>query len=186
MVVDANGSPAPGVTVNVQWEESFMGPASAITDGTGQAVLTTPWVTARMFCWSVRVTGLEGPAVVYDPDANLVTEATAGKGCNGGPIVVELPIGRDAPTFDGTRPNPFNPSTTIRFRLPSASSVRLDVVDVAGRRVNRLLEASLPRGAHEIVWHGLDDSGQRAGSGVYYAVLRTPQDVVIQRLVLLK
>ncbi len=48
-------------------------------------------------------------------------------------------------------PNPFNPVTTIRFALPTAEQVTLDVYDVVGRRIARLVDARLPAGFHEIV-----------------------------------
>ena len=59
-------------------------------------------------------------------------------------------------------PNPFNPSTTIRFALPSTERVRLTVYDVLGRKVARLVDGVLPAGTHEAVWHA-----KGVGSGLY-------------------
>jgi hypothetical protein len=54
----------------------------------------------------------------------------------------------DAPTFFlSSHPNPFNPSTTIRFELPEAGPVRLSVIDVAGRLVRALVDDSMPQGS---------------------------------------
>jgi hypothetical protein len=69
-------------------------------------------------------------------------------------------------------PNPFNPETTIRFDLPEAGTVALNVFDVTGRRVRRLLSGQMPAGAHRLIWNGQNDDGRSAESGVYFIVLR--------------
>jgi hypothetical protein len=65
-------------------------------------------------------------------------------------------------------PNPFNPTTTIRFDLARDSHVELQIFDVSGRRVRRLVDANLgaARGIAEI-WNGMNDGGHRVTSGVY-------------------
>ncbi|MFZ4621697.1 MAG: choice-of-anchor D domain-containing protein [Bacteroidota bacterium] len=50
-------------------------------------------------------------------------------------------------------PNPFNPSTTIRFGVPEASSVRIEVFDILGRRVKELFNDRMDAGYQQIVWH---------------------------------
>ncbi len=67
----------------------------------------------------------------------------------------------------GAYPNPFNPSTTIAFELPSSTMVRLGIYDLQGRLVRRLVDGHLPAGSHGIVWDGRDRSGRTVGSGVY-------------------
>lgn len=69
------------------------------------------------------------------------------------------------------RPNPFNPSTALRFELPRAGYVRLSVYDVAGHLIRMLIEDSLPSGSHEAVWDGRDSSGRYVASGSYLARL---------------
>ena len=66
-------------------------------------------------------------------------------------------------------PNPFNPSTTIRFSLPSdyAGLVTLSVYDVLGRRVRTLLSGPMEAGTHAVTWLGRDDKGHLTASGVY-------------------
>ncbi len=60
-------------------------------------------------------------------------------------------------------PNPFNPSTTIRFGVPTASDVRVTVYDVLGRRVATLVEERLGAGWHTASWEA-----QGLSSGVYF------------------
>ncbi len=64
-------------------------------------------------------------------------------------------------------PNPFNPVTTIRFALPSSEQVTLDVFDVVGRRVARLVDTRLPAGFHETRWNA-----NRFASGMYVYRIR--------------
>jgi hypothetical protein len=65
-------------------------------------------------------------------------------------------------------PNPFNPSTTIRYELPRASTVELAIYNVAGRLVRVLVDGTeQAAGRHQVTWDGLDGSGKRVPSGVY-------------------
>ena len=65
-------------------------------------------------------------------------------------------------------PNPFNPRTTVKFDLAEPSAVRLEVFDVAGRRVwSREKPGELPVGRHERTWAGVDGAGRDLPSGTY-------------------
>lgn len=65
------------------------------------------------------------------------------------------------------RPNPFNPATAIRFALPSAQRARLEVLDLAGRRVVTLVDGEREAGYHEVRWDGRDSAGRSVASGTY-------------------
>ena len=71
-------------------------------------------------------------------------------------------------TLHQNQPNPFNPATTIRFELPSAGDVRLEIYDVAGRRVATLLDGSFEAGQHAATWRGQSDAGHSVSSGLYF------------------
>ena len=64
-------------------------------------------------------------------------------------------------------PNPFNPSTTIRFSLSGATPVRLAIVDITGRHVRTLVDEIRNAGEQRVSWDGKDDRGSVVGSGVY-------------------
>lgn len=83
-------------------------------------------------------------------------------------------------------PNPFNPTTTINFSLPQRSSVTIDVWNVIGQRVRRLLSEILPAGNHSVVWDGRSYSGDRVASGVYFYRLRSDNNTVVRKMLLLK
>lgn len=83
-------------------------------------------------------------------------------------------------------PNPFNPSTTIRFHLPEAGRVELTVLDLRGRRVRSLVEGELDAGLHTLEWAGRDDRGRAVASGVYFLRLVTRGEQRQQKMVLVK
>ena len=81
-------------------------------------------------------------------------------------------------------PNPFNPSTVIRYALPEESFVRLKVYDVLGRRVRDLVEGKQPAGWHRVVWDGRDEFGRELGSGVYLCMLCAGESSHVIKLLL--
>lgn len=91
-----------------------------------------------------------------------------------------------AVTLHQNVPNPFNPTTMIRFDLPAAARVRLAVFDVNGRLVRTLADEIMQAGAKEVTWNGLDDEGRIAASGVYFYRLSTPGKIASRKMVLLR
>jgi hypothetical protein len=78
-------------------------------------------------------------------------------------------------------PNPFNPVTQIRFELPEARQVRLDVYDVLGRRAATLVSERVQAGEHLVSWNAAGLS-----SGVYIARLQAGDEVHTLRMMLVK
>jgi hypothetical protein len=74
--------------------------------------------------------------------------------------------------FLSAGPNPFNPATEIRFGVSTRSRITLDVFDVRGRRVCRLVDGSLHPGIHQATWRGVDSDGRGVASGVYLIRLK--------------
>ncbi len=93
----------------------------------------------------------------------------------------------DGPALRGNHPNPFNPKTTIAYDLPEPARVRLEIYDVAGRRVRTLIDgATVAAGLHAEPWDGRSDDGQQLASGVYLYRLEVDGGVLTKRMVLLK
>ena len=98
----------------------------------------------------------------------------------------------DTPALDGFAiigvvPNPFNPSTQVRFTLPSALPVTADVWSVTGAKVRSLAEgATLAAGEHALRWDGRNADGQRVASGVYLFRVSTPLGSRVARMVLVQ
>ena len=84
-------------------------------------------------------------------------------------------------------PNPFNPATTIRYDLPESAAVSLNVYDVAGKLVRRLVSSpAVEAGRHEVLWRGRDEAGQAVPAGVYLYRLETGGFEETRRMVLIK
>jgi hypothetical protein len=83
-------------------------------------------------------------------------------------------------------PNPFNPSTTIRYRVASAGRVQLQVFDAPGRRVRVLVDEEQAAGNHDVAFDGRDDAGSTVASGVYFYRLDAGGVTQTRKMVLLK
>jgi hypothetical protein len=83
-------------------------------------------------------------------------------------------------------PNPFNPSTTIRFSLPASQRVGLAVYAANGALVRMLVDEDRPRGTHDVTWDGRDSAGNPVGSGVYFYRLIAGKFTDSRKMVLLK
>jgi len=84
------------------------------------------------------------------------------------------------------RPNPCNPSTTIRLRLSEAEDLRVAIFDLRGRRIATLFAGTLPAGEHELPWNGRSDAGRPAASGLYTCVASSRRAVHSEKLLLLQ
>jgi len=83
-------------------------------------------------------------------------------------------------------PNPFNPTTAIRFSLSERQWVSIQVYDVAGRLIRTLVDEQRPAGAQTVHWYARNDNGERVASGVYFFVMRTRDFKDVKKGVLLK
>ncbi len=83
-------------------------------------------------------------------------------------------------------PNPFNPTTTIKFALPETQDVRLSVYSIDGHLVATLLNETRGAGHHEVVWTGKDDSGRAVASGTYFYRLAAGPYSQVRKMTLMK
>ena len=88
--------------------------------------------------------------------------------------------------LNGVYPNPFNPSTTIRYELPTSSFVRLEIYNIVGQRIRTLENAVKMAGFYNTVWNGTDDKGLTLPSGMYWIRLDSRLGTRIQKAMLLK
>jgi len=82
----------------------------------------------------------------------------------------------------GNYPNPFGDATTIRFDLPEAGDVQVQVFDLMGREVATLVDAPLSAGTHEVTWNGALSNGQAIASGLYLVRLQAGGQTTTQRM----
>ena len=83
-------------------------------------------------------------------------------------------------------PNPFNPSTTIRFNMKVKGLVTIRVYDVAGRLVRTLVNEVRDAGAYSAVWDGRNNGGAGVASGIYFYKMETAGFLATKKLVLLR
>jgi len=89
--------------------------------------------------------------------------------------------------LDGNYPNPFNPTTTIRFGVKTQGHVTLKVYNVAGQLVKTLVdEIRVPAEEYKARWNGDTDSGVQAATGVYFYKLVMKDFAQTKKMVLLK
>jgi len=111
---------------------------------------------------SIKVEWINGATNVY---TNVPVNQNATIIENGALLSVNN-YNSEAPTNFSLRqnfPNPFNPSTKIRFEIPKQSQVKLSVFDITGRLIETLMDEPLGTGNYELQWNG-----QRFSSGVYF------------------
>lgn len=75
--------------------------------------------------------------------------------------------------LDSPYPNPANPEATIRYELHTPAHVKLEVYNILGQRVKRLLDSHRPAGTFSVVWDGTDESGRPVASGNYVVQMTT-------------
>ncbi len=83
------------------------------------------------------------------------------------------------------RPNPTRRESMVRLALDRAAQVDVSVFDLAGHRVRRLAEGTLPAGFHPLVWDGADERGRRAAPGAYFVRAVAGAASRTQKLILL-
>jgi hypothetical protein len=126
-----------------------------------------------IYCRNVRGAeqGVRGMNLIsWDSDGGIITSDTA--------------VEDDAPaafSVAQNSPNPFNPSTTINFSLSQDGQVSIDVYNVAGQKVDTLVNDFMTSGSHSVIW---DASGFAAG--VYFYTVTTGDFTKTMKMTLLK
>lgn len=124
--------------------------------------------------------------IVGQPADRIITVVeTAGVFLADGPSSAWTP-GTRAARLGDAYPNPFNPRTRIAFALARTGSVRLEVFDVAGRRVAVLAEGEFGAGSHTVQWNGTGARGESLASGTYYCRLRVGNETQVKKMTLVR
>jgi len=140
--------------------------------------LGNEWSAARFLGGAWWSTAVEGDLLVLE----LVGEGTLELGSDQ-PVEAQKG-GQPRPEHYAlypNAPNPFNPTTKIRFDLPTSSLVQLTVYNVLGQEVARLVERRMPPGRHEVEW---DAVGYR--SGLYFYALKADSYRAQHKMILLR
>jgi len=139
-------------------------------------------------------------AVVYDSQLGAADSSAASTPIGGGSIVIHTSSGlltAEAPASESGAalktalypnvPNPFNPTTMLRFSIGDAGRAALRIYTVRGELVRTLQDSWLAPGAYQVSWDGTDRMGRAVASGAYFAVISTDRGYRDRiRVVLLK
>ncbi len=83
-------------------------------------------------------------------------------------------------------PNPFNPTTNIRFDLKENNRVEINIYNIKGQLVKKLLDETLEKGHHSIAWTGINNHNRRVSSGIYFFKVIAGKESKIKKMLLLK
>jgi hypothetical protein len=158
---------------------------TSVTDGVVPAVVSSGGGTASSAGGVMELASTSGQPVV-GPASGGAIELQAGFWTTAPTLTAAEPVPAAGDRLAPAYPNPFNPATTVRFTLARAGPVRVDIYDVRGRLVARLVDGPLPVGPHEVTWRGTDRTGDVVSSGTYVLRLQTAQGHFHQKLTLLK
>jgi hypothetical protein len=83
-------------------------------------------------------------------------------------------------------PNPFNPETTIKYEIPRQEKVRILIYNVLGQVVKELVNDNKKSGYYTIKWHGTDNLGRQAASGIYFYRINAGKFNLTRKMVLIR
>ncbi len=114
-----------------------------------------------------------------NPEATITLSGTGnGSGADDLiPMVTEL---------QGNYPNPFNPTTTIRYALNTDEKVEIEIYNIKGQTVKTLVNEDQAAGYHSVVWNGKDNSNKQSASGIYFYKFKAGNIVSMKKMILLK
>ncbi len=110
-----------------------------------------------------------------------------------GPVSVTVTDPGDeppAPVFitelSGNYPNPFNPTTLIKYSVAEQCDVEIAIYNIKGQKVRTYKNDGCPEGEHSIEWHGDDDTGKSVASGIYFIKMETENYKKIVKAMMIK
>ena len=171
LIHDSNGNPVADATVSGTFGGDLTGSDTGVTNGSGEVVLTSEQFSSRPSDLGICADNVTHGSLTYDAAQNSDTSFDCGTaGPNAGIAnQVETP---DSFTLHPNFPNPFNPTTEIRFSLEESGPVRISVFNALGQEVRVLAEGSYDWGEHSVTWDGTDNAGANMPTGTYLYQLR--------------
>jgi hypothetical protein len=175
---------AAGPTV-VHRYATAAGPIAAVSQVTPNAAV--PPTNARFYLAGFAYNFIRSDDLVFPPDyaPHLKEVLSFFENEIGDPVGVDpVAINR----LDNNYPNPFNPTTTIKFSVAERGHVTLKIYNAAGQLVRTLVdeEKAPVQGGFTAQWNGLSDHGQPVASGVYFYQLTAKNFSQTKKMVLLK
>ena len=106
-------------------------------------------------------------------------------------ILGSLDINKDQPLAEGYKvyqnfPNPFNPTTTISYKLPKDSHVKVTIYDMMGRLVKNLISGYHISGYRTIKWDATNNKGESVSAGMYLYVVDAGEFKQVRKMLFIK
>jgi hypothetical protein len=147
--------------------------AEAMTNGNGVCSFDGNLNVDSAYTVCARRTGYVSHLEVYIP--SIATDVDE----DGGQVPTTFALNQNFP-------NPFNPTTTISFNLPTVSNVSLTIFNILGQEVTSVVNERLAAGNHVFEWDGHDGYGSPVASGIYFYRLEAGDYRSIRKMTLLK
>jgi hypothetical protein len=181
-----NSTQYAGEVVTFQVDEDVY-PATIVTNGThSRAQISVPGAGAGPHTVTlIDPAGCFGPFNVNCP-ANKVSgewEADDARWAEG---TTETNVVPSSTTLRGNYPNPFNPSTTIRYALAADTYVSVKVYNMLGQEVATLVDGFQKAGEQSVIWNGTNNAGSTVASGLYIYKLQAGSVVLSEKMLFAK
>jgi hypothetical protein len=107
----------------------------------------------------------------------------------GASIITSVQIAAETPSMyqlTQNYPNPFNPTTNIKFSIPKSTYLSLEIYDLLGRLVTKLMQEKKEAGSYAVTWDGKDQFGNEVSSGIYLYKFDSESFTASKKMVLLR
>jgi hypothetical protein len=138
---------------------------------------------------SALATGQYTLSVMVDPDNGVTEENEDNNEDSEDFNAVNTSVAQVIPAefeLQQNYPNPFNPQTSIQYSLPKTCEVQLTIHNVHGQIIRTLVNQTMEAGAHEAVWDGSNQYGEKAASGVYFYQIEAGSFKAMRKMILLQ
>lgn len=149
----------------------------------GEWIIALPRLTD--LSWDPNSVPLEGLTLIADGKSIDMRTVGYASAIGNAKIVAGDALPKDF-ALDPVFPNPFNPTCEIPFSLPEASDVSIEIYDLTGRQVAKLVDSEFSAGRHNVKWHGVDETGREMPGGLYLCRMTAGSFVETRRMLLLK
>jgi hypothetical protein len=148
--------------------------------------------------WTAQLGGVDGPVYalasfgyVLEVGGNFQTSSSGVQSpylmrFNNGVLAVDPEQRSAALALGESWPNPARGGSHIEFSLERAGRARVEIHDLAGRRVRVLADGLFAPGTHTVVWDGADGEGRPSSAGLYFYRLESGGATVARRVVLVR
>jgi serine protease len=171
-VLDDAGNPVSGATVSAHWSGAYSANVSLTTGTDGKASHVTKYVRNPSSPFVFSIDDVVKSGYIFD-ETNSVMSSSVTASASAGVALSNFP-------------NPANPSTRISFAVPEPADVQLDVFNTLGQKVRTLVSDYKAAGAYDVMWDGLNESGQSVVSGMYFVRMNVGGEIQTLKILLAK